>query len=118
MSGELPSVTQRRSNGEEILVDTQDRATLPNILEDRSLQEPTITSLRLFWADRRFLLRAGVYALLASALISILIPVRYQTVTRLMPPDIPSGTGMGLLPEDSPTSVDNSQSPIYICERL
>jgi capsule polysaccharide export protein KpsE/RkpR len=96
MSGELPSVTQRRSNGEEILVE-QDRATPSNALEDRSLQESGIASLRLFWAGRRFLLRAGVYALLASALISILIPVRYQTVTRLMPPDSPSGMGMGLL---------------------
>jgi capsule polysaccharide export protein KpsE/RkpR len=97
MSGELPSVTQRRSNGEEILVDSQERATLSEASEDRPLQEPIIASLRLFWAERRFLLRAGVYALLASALISILIPVRYQTVTRLMPPDSPSGMGMGLL---------------------
>ena len=97
MSGELPSVTQRRSNGEETPVDPQDRATLSKALEDRSLQEPIIASLRLFWAERRFLLRAGVYALLASALLSILIPVQYQTVTRLMPPDSPSGLGMGLL---------------------
>lgn len=78
-------------------MDSQDRATLSEASEDRALQEPIIASLRLFWAERRFLLRAGVYALLASALISILIPVRYQTVTRLMPPDSPSGMGMGLL---------------------
>ena len=78
-------------------MDSQERATLSEASEDRPLQEPIIASLRLFWAERRFLLRAGVYALLASALISILIPVRYQTVTRLMPPDSPSGMGMGLL---------------------
>lgn len=78
-------------------MDSQERATLSEASEDRALQEPIIASLRLFWAERRFLLRAGVYALLASALISILIPVRYQTVTRLMPPDSPSGMGMGLL---------------------
>ena len=97
MSGELPSVAQGRANGEEILADPQDRANLSKSLEDRSNEEPTIACLRLFWAERRFLLRVGVYALLASALVSILIPARYQSVTRLMPPDSPSGMGMGLL---------------------
>ena len=50
-------------------MDPQERAILSKKLEERSLQEPTIASLRLFWAERRFLLRAGVYAFLASALI-------------------------------------------------
>jgi uncharacterized protein involved in exopolysaccharide biosynthesis len=51
--------------------------------------------MRLFWANRRFLLRAGAYSLVASLLIALLIPVRYQTTTRLMPPDNnPSGLGM------------------------
>jgi tyrosine-protein kinase Etk/Wzc len=35
--------------------------------------------------------------MLASALIAILIPVRYQSVTRLMPPDGQSSNGLGLL---------------------
>jgi capsule polysaccharide export protein KpsE/RkpR len=35
--------------------------------------------------------------MLASALIAILIPVRYQSVTRLMPPDGQSSSGLGLL---------------------
>ena len=39
----------------------------------------------------------GVCAMLASALIAILIPVRYQSVTRLMPPDGQSSSGLGLL---------------------
>jgi uncharacterized protein involved in exopolysaccharide biosynthesis len=97
MSGELPSVTQGRSNGEDHLVVSQEGAALAETLEDRRLQGRTVASLRLFWTNRRFLMRAGVYALFASALISILIPSRYQSVTRLMPPDSPSGLGMGLL---------------------
>ena len=53
--------------------------------------------LQLFWANRRLLLQTAIYALLASVAIAFLIPVRYQSVTRLMPPDSQSGSGLGLL---------------------
>lgn len=53
--------------------------------------------LQLFWANRRLLLRTGIYAILASTLIAVLIPMRYQSVTRLMPPDGQFGSGLGLL---------------------
>jgi capsule polysaccharide export protein KpsE/RkpR len=41
--------------------------------------------------------RAAAYALIASTLIAFLIPVRYQSVTRLMPPDGQSGSTLGIL---------------------
>jgi len=50
--------------------------------------------LKLFWANRRFLLRTAVYSLVASIAIALLIPVRFQSVTRLMPPDGESGMGL------------------------
>jgi len=53
--------------------------------------------LRLFWEHRQFLLRTGAYALLASILIAFLIPARYQSLTRLMPPDSQSSSGLGML---------------------
>lgn len=53
--------------------------------------------LELFWERRRVLLRAGLYAFLASTLIAFLVPVRYQSTTRLMPPDAQSSSGLGLL---------------------
>ena len=53
--------------------------------------------VRLFWQYRRLLLRVGIYSLLASALIALLIPVRFQSVTRLMPPDGQSGSTLGML---------------------
>jgi uncharacterized protein involved in exopolysaccharide biosynthesis len=53
--------------------------------------------LELFWANRRILLRAGLKAALTSALIAFLIPVRYQAVTRLMPPESQSVSSLGLL---------------------
>jgi uncharacterized protein involved in exopolysaccharide biosynthesis len=60
--------------------------------------EPSLLPyLQLFWASRRLLLRAGVCAFVVSAVIAFLIPVRFQSVTRLMPPDEQSGTGLGLL---------------------
>ena len=53
--------------------------------------------LQMFWDRRRFLLRAGIYALLASTLIAFLIPVRYKAKTQLMPPDGQQGLGMALM---------------------
>jgi capsule polysaccharide export protein KpsE/RkpR len=52
--------------------------------------------LWLLWDNRGFLMRAGIYALLASVLTAFLIPARYQSVTRLMPPDSESGS-LGML---------------------
>ncbi len=53
--------------------------------------------LQLFWANRRFLLKAAVCAILASVFVASLIPVKYQSATRLMPPDNNSNSGLGLL---------------------
>ena len=54
--------------------------------------------LRLLWESRRFLMRAALSAFLASALFAMLIPNRYFSITRLMPPDgQSSGIGLGIL---------------------
>jgi uncharacterized protein involved in exopolysaccharide biosynthesis len=53
--------------------------------------------LLLLWANRRLLWRAGLYAMVASTLMAFLIPVRYQSVTRLMPPENASASGVGML---------------------
>jgi capsule polysaccharide export protein KpsE/RkpR len=97
MSGESPSVRQRLSNEEDIVPVPRDNEGLADDLGDRQAHERIVANVRVFWADRKFISRTGVYALLASALISLLIPVRYQSVTRLMPPDSPSGMGIGML---------------------
>jgi uncharacterized protein involved in exopolysaccharide biosynthesis len=62
-------------------------------------QEPIsfLSYLQLFWQSRRFLTLAMLSAFLASALIAILIPNHYHAVTRLMPPDTQSGSGLGIL---------------------
>jgi len=60
-------------------------------------QPSLLPYLQAFWGNRRLLLRTGVFAILASTFIAVLIPARYQSVTRLMPPDGHSGSGLGLL---------------------
>lgn len=53
--------------------------------------------LRLLWNHRRLIFRAAVCAAVASALIALLIPVRFQSTTRLMPPDSLSSSGLGMM---------------------
>jgi len=52
--------------------------------------------LRLLWEQRRFLLRVGLWGLALSVLIALLLPVRYESETRLMPPD-QQGGGLAML---------------------
>lgn len=75
----------------------------PQREDDSLLEEPIEISpallphLRLFWDNRRLLWRSGLCALLVSIVIAFLIPVRFQSVTRLMPPDEQSNSGLGML---------------------
>lgn len=53
--------------------------------------------MRLLWEERRFLGRATVAGAVLSLLIAILLPVRYESKTRLMPPDQQSGSGIAMI---------------------
>jgi uncharacterized protein involved in exopolysaccharide biosynthesis len=67
------------------------------VMEAREEPISLLPYLQILWQNRRFLLRAILSAFLASALITILIPNRYHAVTRLMPPDTQSASGLGIL---------------------
>ncbi len=54
----------------------------------------SVAYLRLLWEHRRLLARVAVYGLLASSLIAFLIPARYDSMARLMPPDNQSTSGL------------------------
>jgi len=54
----------------------------------------SVAHLRLLWGHRRLLARVALCALLASALIAFLIPARYESSARLMPPDNQSASGL------------------------
>ena len=62
-------------------------------IEERESRERTVARLRLLWEHRRFLERVVGLALVFSTIIAFLIPKRYQSSARLMPPDNESGSG-------------------------
>jgi capsule polysaccharide export protein KpsE/RkpR len=47
----------------------------------------TVAHLRLLWGHRGLLFRAALYGVVASVLVALLIPSRYKSTARLMPPD-------------------------------
>ncbi len=65
----------------------------PQDFRARADREQTIASLRLLWESRRLLGRVTGAGLVFFALMALLIPSRYQSLARLMPPDDQSGAG-------------------------
>ncbi len=63
--------------------------------ESPEASENTVAHLRLLWVQRRLLYHVALYSMLASVLVALLIPSRYESTARLMPPDSPS-TSSGL----------------------
>lgn len=70
-------------NGEETIQECRDTA---------SSDGSWLPSVQLLWDQRRFLFRVGAYGLIATTLVAFLIPKRYESTARLMPPDAQSGT--------------------------
>jgi uncharacterized protein involved in exopolysaccharide biosynthesis len=64
--------------------------------EPAETSESTIERLQLLWAHRKMLWRVGICAFFGSALIAFLIPSRYESTARLMPPDNQSGSGLAM----------------------
>jgi uncharacterized protein involved in exopolysaccharide biosynthesis len=64
--------------------------------EERAARERVVGKLRLLWNRRQIILRVMGAALVLSTLIVFLIPKRFESTTRLMPPSDGS-SGMALL---------------------
>jgi capsule polysaccharide export protein KpsE/RkpR len=60
---------------------------VPEPEERQQERGDSVVYLRLLWEHRRLLARVVLYGLLASVLIAFLIPIRYESTARLMPPD-------------------------------
>ncbi len=56
----------------------------------------SVAYLRLLWEHRRLLARVVLYGFLASTLVAFLIPTRYQSTARLMPPDSTQSGGLAM----------------------
>ena len=65
--------------------------------DKRPANESLVPKLRLLWAQRQFLWRCCMIGLLVSVLIAFLIPAKYKTTVRLMPPDSQSSNGLALI---------------------
>jgi uncharacterized protein involved in exopolysaccharide biosynthesis len=59
----------------------------------REARERMARRLRLLWNRRRFLFRVAASGLVLSTAVAFLIPKRYTSTARLMPPEQTSGTG-------------------------
>ncbi|MEK7409281.1 MAG: Wzz/FepE/Etk N-terminal domain-containing protein, partial [Acidobacteriota bacterium] len=56
-----------------------------------------VARARLLWERRRFLFKMMVWGLASAAAIAFVIPNRYESTVRLMPPDGQSGSGLAML---------------------
>src|SRR5208282_1701994 len=56
-----------------------------------------ILRLRFLWNEKGFLGRAAVAGLLFGTLLAFLLPKRFESTTRLMPPDTQSSSGLAMM---------------------
>jgi uncharacterized protein involved in exopolysaccharide biosynthesis len=56
----------------------------------------SVAYLRSLWEQRRLLVRAVLCWLVAATIVAFLIPTRYQSTARLMPPDSNQGGGLAM----------------------
>lgn len=66
-----------------------ERELEPQLIQVRreESREKIVSRIALLWDRRRFLFRSTAIAFVASSIIVMLMPVRYTSTTRLMPPD-------------------------------
>jgi capsule polysaccharide export protein KpsE/RkpR len=62
-----------------------------------AIRRRSVRRLELLWAQRRFLARVVGVGVLAATLIAFLLPKRFMSTARLMPPDQGPGTGMAMM---------------------
>jgi uncharacterized protein involved in exopolysaccharide biosynthesis len=81
---------------EDIVLARPDVEIIQNEADELRLSHArSVAAQRLAWANRRVILRATVVGLLVSTVMAFLIPKRFQSTARLMPPD-QGGSGMGM----------------------
>jgi uncharacterized protein involved in exopolysaccharide biosynthesis len=66
---------------------------ISEIVEESRERRRIVAKLGLLWGQRRFLCRRAAIGLVVSIVVAFVIPVRYTSTTRLMPPD-QAGAGM------------------------
>jgi len=79
---------------QDVDLDPEIREALRAADEDQLARESFIAQMRLLWQQRRFVFRVVICGVVAATLIALLIPSRYESTVRLMPPDNRSGLAL------------------------
>ena len=66
-------------------------------MDQRETRRQRIARIGQLWDRRRVLAKVTAWGAAAALLVALLVPSRYASTTRLMPPDPPSGQGMAML---------------------
>jgi len=81
----------------EIAAEHGPEKSLVEPVDAEASRERTVARLRLLWEQRRFLMRVAGWGLLIATAIAFLIPKRYESTARLMPPDSQSTSGLAAM---------------------
>jgi capsule polysaccharide export protein KpsE/RkpR len=65
--------------------------------DQQESRQRKIARIGRLWDERKLLARFAAYGAAIALLIAFLVPARYASTTRLMPPDPPAGQGMAML---------------------
>ena len=108
MSKEAPLIARETSTREDTVLVQADVETIPKDEREQELARArTVATQRLVWEHRQFIFKSIVVGLLLSTLIAFLIPTRFQSTARLMPPDQGS-SGLAMLAAASSSSLGSS----------
>lgn len=99
--------TQTRKR-DDIVIVHPDEVALIDDLDPRRRRERNVANLRLVWNRRNFLWRVVASGLLLSVAVAFLIPARYTSTMKLMPPDQSPGSMLGALSALSSNSSGDS----------
>jgi capsule polysaccharide export protein KpsE/RkpR len=90
-------MTETVNNGREELAEgLEPRLDLADGTGERAARERMVSRLRVLWNKRQPILHSAVTGLVLSVIIAFLAPKRFESTTRLMPPD-QMNSGMAML---------------------
>jgi len=93
-------VTTRSPATTRELTESGDPVRSPEVVDqllEHEARWQLVALLRPIWLRRQFVARFTFYSLIASLIISLLIPSQYKSVTQLMPPDDSSAANFAVL---------------------
>lgn len=84
------------NNSPRLLLENFDEATYLDVAEKRAARAKAVSRLRLLWGQKEKILRITAAGLVLFLVLAFVIPRKFESTTRLMPPDQPNA-GMAVL---------------------